>query len=180
MRESVGAQQISPNTAPPGTPKGNASKRNRQQKAEQGNSGTTSESTCHQCLPCCSTEQSQNKTKEEQAKLDSLDLLTHRYMWATIVGVIGAWIGLAALIGQTIISRNSSHRQLRAYVVGEIGNIVNIANPILAFGGQIIEPTGAEISNLACGPVARIQIKNAGQTPAFEVKHWGNIHPPGS
>ena len=121
------------------------------------------------------TEQPQSKSKEEQAKADSLYNLTKLYMWATIVGVLVALSGVAALIAQTIITRRSSQQELRAYVVQELGNISNVANPIQAFRGEAITPTGAEISNPAVGPVAYIQIKNTGQTPAFEVRHWGDI-----
>src|ERR1035438_8929785 len=53
----------------------------------------------------------QAKTGEEQAKAESLSLLTRRYMWATIVGVVGAWIGIAVLVIQTMLSRKTSERQ---------------------------------------------------------------------
>jgi hypothetical protein len=119
--------------------------------------------------------QPQGKSAEEQAKQYSLDLLTRRYMCATIIGVVGAWIGLAILITQTVTSRRTAQRQLRAYVLCESGSIFNVANPIPLFPGQIFQPTGAEITNRAAGPGALIQIKNTGQTPAFKASHWGNI-----
>ena len=50
----------------------------------------------------------------------------------------------------------------------------NVANPI-PIPGQVTQPTGAEITNPTSGPVAYVQIKNAGQTPAYEVLHWGHI-----
>jgi hypothetical protein len=80
-----------------------------------------------------------------------------------------------AVKSQTDILSDTARRQLRAYVVLESGRVVNVANPIPAFEGQVIQPTGAEITNLACGPVAFVQIKNAGQTPAYRVAHWGGI-----
>lgn len=68
-------------------------------------------------------------------------------------------------------TRETSERQLRAYVVAELGSIVNVADPIPAVG---LEPTEAR-RKFQWGPVARIQIKNTGQTPAFKVEHWGNL-----
>src|SRR5579863_7325672 len=67
--------------------------------------------------------QASNDVKvQTPAKNDSAaDPLTRRYMWATIYGVLGAWIGLVILICQTIISRRTSQRQLRAYVLSESG-----------------------------------------------------------
>jgi len=69
----------------------------------------------------------------------------------------------------------NGRRQLRAYVVGELGTVANVANPIPLYAGQVITPAGAEITNTACGPIVYIQIKNCGQTPAYKVVHWGNI-----
>jgi hypothetical protein len=57
----------------------------------------------------------------------------------------------------------------------ELGNIGNVANPIPLYEGQDMKPTGAEITNSACGPIAYLQVKNSGQTPAYRVVHWGNI-----
>jgi hypothetical protein len=105
----------------------------------------------------------------------SLDSLTRHYMWATIVGVIGAWIGLAVLICQTIITRRTSQRQLRAYVLSDSSVIVNVANPVPLYPGQVLPQTDARITNTAAGPGAFIQIRNTGQTPAFKVLHWGYI-----
>ncbi len=86
-----------------------------------------------------------------------------------------AFLQFGALVWTIAVMIRSGHRQLRAYVVGELGNIVNVANPVLLYEGQVIKPTGAEITNTACGPVAYVQIKNSGQTPAYEVVHWGAI-----
>jgi hypothetical protein len=71
---------------------------------------------------------------------------------------------------------DSSERQLRAYVVCDNGTIFNVANPVAVFLGQIFNPPSeAEITNPAFGPGYKLQIKNAGQTPAYEVRHWSNI-----
>jgi hypothetical protein len=111
--------------------------------------------------------------QQREDREDSLQRLTREYMIATIIGVLGAWLGVAILIWQTILSRRSSERQLRAYVVVELGRIVNVADPPAAVGLNV--PTEARITHPGWGPVAFIQIKNAGQTPAFDVAHWGNI-----
>jgi hypothetical protein len=119
--------------------------------------------------------QSQGKASEERPKEDSLSTLSRRYMWATIFGVIGAWIGLAILIWQTVMTRQTSERELRAYVLGDSGMIINVANPIPLYNGQVLPETDARITNTAAGPGAFIHIKNTGQTPAFKVMHWGYI-----
>jgi hypothetical protein len=105
----------------------------------------------------------------------SLDTLTRGYMWATIIGVVGAWIGLGVLISQTIITRRTSQRQLRAYVLGDSSIIVNVADPVPLYQGQILPQTEARITNGAAGPRAFMQIKNTGETPAFKVMRWGYI-----
>jgi hypothetical protein len=104
-----------------------------------------------------------------------LDPLSREYMWATIIGVLGAWIGLVVLICQTVITRRTSQRQLRAYVLTDASTIVNIADPVPLYEGQALAQTDARITNHAAGPGAFLFIKNTGQTPAFKVTHWGSI-----
>jgi len=104
-----------------------------------------------------------------------VDALSRGYMWATIIGVVGAWIGLVVLISQTVITRRTSQRQLRAYILMDTGTIINVANPIPLYTGQALAQTDARISNDAAGPGALVFIKNTGQTPAFKVIHWANI-----
>lgn len=71
--------------------------------------------------------------------------------------------------------QESSERQLRAYVGCESGTIINVANPIALFPGQVFDPSPAQKTNPAAGCGALLQIRNAGQTPAYQVRHWGNI-----
>src|SRR6185312_11412168 len=90
------------------------------------------------------------------------------------------WRAMEGQLAEMKINRRgtveSSERQLRAYVVCEHGTIFNVANPVPVFLGQIFNPPSeAEITNPAFGPGYKIQIKNSGQTPAYEVRHWGNI-----
>ena len=179
---SISAQSVPPNTSPSSATKGGSviGKLNTDRKAPAGKQANQSEypmPTCDQGSPCFVVIE------------PKLRVMKHRHRQILSIFSIAVTCGqpssellergsvLSVLIMQTIISRNSSQRQLRAYVLGESGTIVNIANPIQAFPGQIIRPTGAEITNLACGPVARIQIKNTGQTPAFRVEHWGDMFP---
>jgi hypothetical protein len=89
---------------------------------------------------------------------------------------IAGIIGIVVAIGTLRHMRESAERQMRAYVVGENGTIFNVANPVPVFPGQIFEPRSeAEITNPAFGPGYKLQIKNSGQTPAYDVRHWGNI-----
>jgi hypothetical protein len=85
-----------------------------------------------------------------------------------VAGVIGIWVAIGTLNHM----RESSERQLRAYVVAELGNIVNIADPIPTPG---LVQTEARRGFPGWGPVIRVQIKNTGQTPAFKVLHWGAV-----
>jgi hypothetical protein len=176
----ISTQEIVPSTAPAAAPKGGSdiSKFDSDKKAtkasQDGPDSSPPPSLC-QCINPCPIQQANALTQGEKAKSDSLDRLYRRYMLATILGVIVALVGVGALIYQTQVTRESSQQQLRAYVVQELGSIVNVANPIPAFRGEVISPTGAEITNYAVGPVVSIQIKNTGQTPAFDVKHWADI-----
>lgn len=92
-----------------------------------------------------------------------------------VIASVVAFLQFGALVWTIAVMIQNGRRQLRAYVIGESGTIGNVANPIPLYAGQVLPPTGAEITNTACGPVAYIQIKNSGQTPAYKVLHWGNI-----
>jgi hypothetical protein len=92
-----------------------------------------------------------------------------------VIASVVAFLQFGALVWTIVVMIQNGRRQLRAYVVGELGTIGNVANPIPLYAGQVITPTGAEITNTACGPITYIQIKNSGQTPAYKVVHWGNI-----
>lgn len=86
--------------------------------------------------------------------------------------LVAGIVGICVAIGTLKHMQESSERQLRAYVVMEVGSIVNIADPINPPPG--LEPTPAR-RIFQNGPVAHAQIKNTGQTPAFNVEHWGNM-----
>jgi hypothetical protein len=114
---SVGAQEIPPNATPSTTAKngGAVGKLDSEQKTDgtkQASPATPPIPTCTQAFPCFVVEEPQAKSKEEQAKEDSLDLLYRRYMRATIIGVCGAFIGLVILIWQTVLVRRSANAAL--------------------------------------------------------------------
>jgi hypothetical protein len=85
---SVYAQNVSPNTAPT----------NSQQKADKTQNPDST-----------AIEQSQVQSKEEKAKAASLDYLYRWYMRATIIGVVGGFIGIGLLIWQSMLSRRSAN-----------------------------------------------------------------------
>jgi hypothetical protein len=88
--------------------------------------------------------------------------------------LVGAGIlGIIVAIRTLNHMRESSERQLRAYVLPELGNIVNIAAPLRTSGTYT--PTDARITHPDWGPVVIMHVKNTGQTPAFKVVHWGNM-----
>jgi len=177
MLSSVSAQEVIPHTAPSGAAKSSSvEKLDGPQKtgnAQKQDAASSPVASCVQCPDRCPIEQPHTQTEKEKADAASLDRLYRRYMQATIVGVAGAWIGIIILIWQTISAKHTAQRQLRAYVLPELGNIVNVAVPMRTSGAYT--PTEARITHPDWGPVVGMQIKNTGQTPAFKVEHWGNI-----
>jgi len=86
-----------------------------------------------------------------------------------VAAIAAFWVAIRTLNHM----RESSERQLRAYVLPELGNIVNVATPLRTSGSYT--PTEARVTHPDWGPVTGMHIKNTGQTPAFKVVHWGNI-----
>jgi hypothetical protein len=152
MALGISAQEVPPHAAPPATTEsrgiGKLDNQKKTDAAKQDDSKSPPVMSCGQCINCCTVEQPHTKGKEEQAKADSLDALYRRYMWATIAGVIGAWIGLCVLVWQTVASRTSAQRQLRAYV------------GISTMTGEIKNANTLEIV---------VGFKNFGLTPAYNV-----------
>ena len=90
--------------------------------------------------------------------------------WPLIAIALPAiWVGWRTLVAM----RESSERQLRAYMIVERGIVANVANPLSELGKK--QETVAKIIQPLAGPVAQITIKNTGQTPAYDVVHWGNM-----
>ncbi|MDR5729601.1 MAG: hypothetical protein RB191_19465 [Terriglobia bacterium] len=85
------------------------------------------------------------------------------------LGVIGGILALFTILTM----RWSAERQMRAYVVVERGIIANVTNPRHSPRERI--DTVARILDPEAGPTAQITIKNSGQTPAYDLVHWGQL-----
>jgi len=166
---SIGAHEVSPNASPATTARGGSvTKLDRQQetdRAKQADAKPSPELPCTQCINCCTAEEPHTKTKGEEAKEASLDRLYRRYLWATIIGVAGGFIGLGILVWQTVISRQAAYA---AKTSAEA--IMNAERPwVLASMGQIQECSIQDPSNPFWGSLCTIE--NFGKTPAW-VKSW--------
>lgn len=95
---------------------------------------------------------------------------------AVFTGIIAIFTILLVVAGfrQVAISRNTAVRQLRAYVHISSIAITNVANPIPPPGEHSCPETPAMLSK-DCGPIAFVEIKNTGQTPAYDVLHGTGI-----
>jgi hypothetical protein len=94
-------------------------------------------------------------------------------VYITAAYTIVSLAALMAILWQVVVTKDTARRQLRAYVLVERGIIGNVANPIPGPGEKI--ETVARILLPTAGPNAQITIKNTGQTPAYELVHWGRI-----
>jgi hypothetical protein len=170
----VGAQERPPNAVPPtnskdGSGVGKLDAGQKANEAKQTGSIEPQGAPCNQTSPCYVVDQPQGKSKEQQAKDDSLDTLYRRYMWATIFGVIGAFIGLVVLICQTVISRTAANaakiaaeaglKQSEAIVTGDRAWIV----------ADIGEIPDTFVPNLNALEVLDVRplIRNSGRTPGW-------------
>lgn len=90
-----------------------------------------------------------------------------------LIASVSAFLQFLALVVTIWVMILNGRRQLRAYIVVERGIIANVANPPDGPGERV--QTVARLMQPLGGPVAQITIKNTGQTPAYEVVHWGNI-----
>jgi hypothetical protein len=114
----VGTQETPPNASPVSAAKagdriGKLNSQKKTDRTQNANATAPPVPPCIQCPNCWAVEQPHTQGEEEKAKAESLDRLYRRYMWATIIGVIGAWFGICILIVQTIATKRSSERQLR-------------------------------------------------------------------
>jgi hypothetical protein len=175
---SVGAQEVTPNTAPFATTKGGSAitKLNGQQKtnnAKQKDYGQSPIPSCDGCFNSYSVEQPHAKTKEQESKEASLDRLYRRYLWATIIGVFGGFIGIGILIWQAIITRtaaNAAKASADALVNSERAWLVVIDVGI---------PHGLQKNKrgwITMGFGFDWTVKNCGNTPAFITKIGARFH----
>lgn len=70
--------------------------------------------------------------------------------------------------------KDTTIRQLRAYIFVDKIFIGNIAHPVLPLGVKD-EKTPAAITRPLEGPLTYLEFKNSGQTPAYDVISWGDI-----
>jgi hypothetical protein len=163
----IGTQEVPPNTPPPAASEhGGVRKLNTHHEADKPhttNPTSAPVASINHCVPCSPVEKPQAQSEADKAKAASLDRLTRRYMWATMFGVIGAWVGLIILITQTLISRYTAQRQLRAYVFTETADILE---------GSMFTPPLPARTNF---PWVHMTIKNSGQTPAYDIISWLQI-----
>jgi hypothetical protein len=115
---NVGTQEVSPHANPPAATKDRSiGKLNSEQKADKANSAESASPPVpsrNQCQNCCPVNQQQAKSKEEEAKAASLDRLYRRYMYATIIGVVGGFIGIGILIWQGVLLRRSTRAAVKS------------------------------------------------------------------
>ena len=109
---SIGAQEVPPNTSPSATAKSGSAvtkldSKNKTESPEKNHSQGLPVPTCDGCFNSYPVENPQAKTKEEESKEASLDRLYRRYLCATVVGVIGGFIGLGILFWQSWLLRES-------------------------------------------------------------------------
>ena len=99
--------------------------------------------------------------KQEGSQSEHEDSFRKRFLDAlvsnwplVVIGIPGIWAALwtlQAINRQTATVGDTAKRQLRAYV--------GIDSSLLTFKGRIM-------------PEAQVHIKNCGQTPAYDVRHW--------
>jgi hypothetical protein len=174
---SIGAQEIPPNTAPATSTEGGGIVRElqRQQKAERAKQASQNEpqiAPCNQASPCYVIEEPKAKSKEQKAKEDSLDALYRRDMKATIGGVLGAFIGLAVLIWQTILTRkaaNAAKASAEALISAERGWVMVDLVPVPAGISLVLGHTSKghnEPDRQYISARVRCVCNNQGKTPA--------------
>lgn len=83
---------------------------------------------------------------------------------------------VAAGFYQATVTRAATRKQLRGYVFVETMDVLNVTgNPPPPIPGQPPPQVGPWRYRPDIGPAAMIVIKNSGQTPAYDVVHYGNI-----
>jgi hypothetical protein len=172
----VGAQEVPPNPAPPTAAREGRiitklDDQKKSDKTHQADSKSLPEAPCNQCLNHCSVGQPHVKTKEEQAKEDSLDLLSRRSMRAAIIGVFGGLVGIAILVWQTILTRtaaNAAKVSADALINSERAWIMVDIDPVPGLGGgRMLGGMENETHTQVTSAQFRITCRNEGKTPAW-------------
>jgi hypothetical protein len=162
---NVATQEVPPNAAPSPANKGRSRVgqldiEQKTDKSKQVNPTQSPIATCTESVPCFVVTEPKVKSKEEQAKADSLDLLYRRYMWATIFGVLGAFVGIVILISQTVLVRRSANAAIIAANVARDTLYLTQAADVHIEGVNLLpKPLGS-------GTHIDVAVKNHGQTRA--------------
>jgi hypothetical protein len=124
-------------------------------------------------LPNIPTQDTSEKPDPNKSKADAQSSQWSLSDKIAAGATIAGFLQFIALIVTIWTMHRFGRRQMRAYIIPETGSIVNIANPDPVVGPP--RETEARIQYPEWGPVARITIKNVGQTPAYDVLHWGSL-----
>ncbi len=93
-----------------------------------------------------------------------VEVFTGMLALLTLLLVLAGW-------RQVAISRDIAQRQLRAYVFIDTIDIWNIITPPI----EMLYHPSTPPCNTNVGPMVRIVIRNSGQTPAYDVHHYGHV-----
>lgn len=118
------------------------------------------------------------KEEAAQAKKDNNEEMTRNRRVEIISYVVAGATAVQAfaLIITIIVMIRTTRRQLRAYVFIDTIDILNVfGNRPPQIPGQPSPEIGSWIYRPNMGPAVIMAIKNSGQTPAFNVIHYGNI-----
>jgi hypothetical protein len=179
----TGAQERPPNSMPASNSRGGSriSNLKTSQKTDETKEADTGEPRippCNQTSPCYVVDEPQSKTEEQKSKESSLDTLTRRYMWATIIGVVGGFIGIALIFWQTRIagrSANAANIAAEASKKQSEAMITGARAWILADVGEIPDTFVADSSSVGFLDV-RPLVRNSGQTPGSIKKGFIRSH----
>jgi len=73
------------------------------------------------------------------------------------------------------VASDTAIRQLRAYVNFVGMKITNVDSPLPSDIRKNYRPSGAEIFFTDKGPMVNVEMRNSGQTPAYNVKMWMSV-----
>jgi hypothetical protein len=162
------AQTCSPNSSRAGgSSSGGEREFNTEKKVEKSPLQRKTDEVSPAQTPSCEVIESPPiKTKEEQAKADSLDTLTRRSLWATIIGVAGGLIGIVILIWQGILNRRAANAAKKSAEVAE-RTLRLLAAEVYVDAASLI-PVGPITPQSYVG----IKLRNSGSTRAEQVRSY--------
>jgi hypothetical protein len=124
-------------------------------------------------IPSPNAQEEAAKAKKDK---DDKTALNRRSEIITIAIAFATFLQAFALIYTIFIMVRTTRRQLRAYVFIDTIDILNVfGNRPPPIPGQAPPAVGPWIYRTDIGPAVMMAIKNSGQTPAYDVIHYGNI-----